>query len=282
MKPTYLNELTASFALWADHVMLKDAEAFHNESGKLFYTFDPDFKNYKIYGSEFRQWVCDRDIEGANIPSGIFSGSVFLPKAPGNIRIDYGMGRVIMKSSTPADLSVFSCPYAAKDFNIYTTSKSEVDLLFEGADIKAQKRGKQPEALNYKDEPYPAIFVKFMGGENKPFAFGGVDEADWNVRCTVIAADNFSLDAVCSVFVDRAHTHFPLVPSSGIPFNIYGDTKATGDVGYSYSQLCQENSYNLIYVSDVTVSKFSERVNREIKDDIWGAFIDFRLLDVKM
>jgi hypothetical protein len=282
MKPSYLNELTSSFSLWLDHVVLSEGEAFSNESGKLFYSFDPNFKNHKIYGSEYRQWVSDRDIQGANIPSGIFSGSVFIPKAPGDVRIDYGMGRVIMKAATPANLEVFSCAYAAKEFNIYTTSKSETEILFEGAELKKQKRGAKTDALESKEEPYPAIFVKFMGGQNNPFAFGGIDEADWSVRCTVVAADPFSLDSVCSILVDRSHSYFAFIPSSGIPFNVYGDMKQVGEVGYSYSNLCASAGTDLIYIDEVTVSKFSERANKAIKDDIWGAFIDFRLLDVKL
>lgn len=282
MKPGYLNELSASFYYFLDHWILREGEAFFNHSGSLEYSFDPNFKNYKVYGSRYRQWVSDTDISGANIPSGIFSGSSFIPKAANDVRIDYNMGRVILKNSYPANSNIFSSAFSAKEFNIYPTTKDEIDLLFEGAEIKGDKIKKdQAGPLNYKDQPYPAIFVKFNGGQNNPFAFGGMDEADWDVRCTIISDSAYKLDAILSTVSDMAHKSFKYISSNNLPFNVYGDVKPPNFL-YSYSSMCSSSGNGgWIYIPSVEISKFPEKVNQSIKDDIWGAFADFRLLGVK-
>lgn len=281
MKPGYLNELSASFYLFLDNWLLREGEAFFNHSGELEYSFDPNFKNFKVYGSEYRQWVADTDISGAIIPSGIISGSTFIEKSPSDVRIDYGMGRAILKNSYPSNSNVFSAAFSAKEFNIYPTTKDEIDLLFERADVKGEKIKSTNRALNYKDQPYPAIFIKFNGGSNKPLAFGGIDEADWDVRCTIVSDSAYKLDAILSTISDAANKSFKFISSENLPFNPYGDIKAPNFL-YSYSSTCASQSGgNWIYVKSVDISKFSEKVNKSIKDNVWGAFADFRLLGLK-
>jgi len=282
MKPTYLNELSSSFMLWLDHEILLNGEAFYNKIDEpLTYAFDPNFKNYKVYGSPYRQWVCDSDIPNAIVASGITSGNAFVPKSVNDVRIDYGMGRAVLKSATPSNLTTLKASFSVKEFNLYFTSKSMTNLLFDDAEQNIMKTPRlSTGALNYKDEPYPCIYVKFTNGKNEPFALGGLDQSDWDVRCTVLADSAFSLDAVCSILADSAHHSFPRIPASGIPFNFCGDFRDIVS-GYSYCRLANEYPRNLVYIDEVSISKFDEKVNRAIKDDLWGAFVDFRLLDVR-
>lgn len=282
MKPGYLNELSASFYFWLDNRILKEGESFVNHSGSLEGTFDPFFSSYSVYGSRHRQWVSDIDVAGAIIPSGIYSNGVtFLPKAPGQLMVDYSMGRVILDPAFASGLEPLSANFSYKEFNLYPTSKDDVELLFEEPENAPSRRGEESGVLSYSDHPYPAIFVKFERGQDSPFAFGGIDEADWRVRCTILADSAYKLDACLSIFSECAHKSFKYIESKNLPFNVFGDVKSPNFM-YSYMQMCESQSgQNWIYINSVEVSKFPEKVNRLIKDDVWGAFADFNLKGLK-
>ena len=46
MKPQFQHEATTSFALWLDHHLCKNAEAFENKEGNLYYQEDERIPRY--------------------------------------------------------------------------------------------------------------------------------------------------------------------------------------------------------------------------------------------
>jgi hypothetical protein len=275
MKPSFLNELSASFAMFVDHEICYKGEAFSNVvSGNLYPAADTYFNNNTIYQSSYRQWIVDESIAsvGAVIPKKIQNGSSDIQKNENGLKIDYGMGRVFLNDTFPKDNQHMTASFSRKEFNIFLTSKDETQLLMSEPAAYNQFQSGVPNGA----EPYPLIYVKNFYGENKPFAFGGMDESNFEFRCTVLADSAFKLDSVNSVLQDSARKNFPLIPSSGIPFNIYGDLK-TGIASYNYFDICNQFGDNQIFIDSVRASKFDEKVNKVIKDGLWGGFIDFKL-----
>jgi len=275
MKPSFLNELSASFTMFVDHEICYKGEAFSNiTSGVLYPSTDTYFNNSTIYQSSYRQWIVDESIAdvGAIIPNKIKNGSLDIQKNDNGLEIDYGMGRVFLENTFPKNNQSMTATFSRKEFNIFLTSKDETELLM----AEPTSYNQFPSGVPNGAEPYPLIYIKNFYGENKPFAFGGMDESNFEFRCTVLADSAFKLDSVNSILQDSARKSFPLIPSSGIPFNIYGDLK--DDVAsYNYFDICNQFNKNLIYIDLVRVSKFDEKVNKIIKDGLWGGFIDFKL-----
>lgn len=277
MKPLFINELSSSFMLFLDHEICSKGEAYTNiVSGQLYSSSDPFFNTKKVYQSSYRQWIVDESIVGVNVPTGVFVGASFIPKGVSGLNIDYGMGRAFFDSGVAGNIGNMTANFSAKEFNLFLTAKDESQLFLDDPISSTQVTGALPVSM----EPFPLIYVKNYYGENNPFAFGGMDESNYEFRCTVLADNAFKLDALNSILQDSARKSFSLIPSSGIPFNIFGDLKS-GISSYNFHELSNKYKNNLIYIETVRVSKFDERVNKLIKEGVWGGFVDFKLKAVR-
>jgi hypothetical protein len=278
MKASFVNELSASFMLFLDHEVCSKGDAFVNiQSGTLYPSSDPYFNNYTVYQSQYRQWVADSSIHDATICSGVNISGSFYPKGASGMKVDYGMGRLIFDNAVPASISNIKTNFATKEFNLFLTAKDETQLFLNDPVSSNAITGALPNSL----EPYPLVYVKNFFGENEPFAFGGLDESNHEFRCTIFSDTAFKLDSLNSILQDSARKSFSLIPPSGIPFDVFGDFKSVIN-GYNYINLSRQYSNNLVYIESVRISKFDERVNKLIKEGVWGGFADFKLKTIRM
>jgi hypothetical protein len=279
MKPSFLNELSSSFCLFVDHEIAFHGEGFENIiSGSLYPSYDPNFDSKVIYQSPYRQWVSDESIVGVGsfLPVTVNSGSTPISKGQYGLNIDYGMGRVFFdKTGTSADSDQFNVSYSRKEFNIFMTSLDETSLLLNDTEYYSIFETGVPVDV----EPYPLIYIKHFYSESRPFAFGGLDESDYEFRCLILSDDLFKLDSVISILQDSSKKSFSVIPSSGLPFNLYGDFKKDT---YNYFEFCENFSENLAYIDSVNVSKFDEKTNKLIKGaGVYGGFADFKIKSVR-
>jgi hypothetical protein len=274
MKPSFSNELSSSFVLFLDHELCKKAEAFENVySGELFPSSDPFFPSNTIYQSNFKQWVSDSSISnlGSINVSGVYNSGVFIPKNTEGLKIDYGNGRVFFSGSFPKNLKSITANFSKKEFNIYLTSKDESEIFLD-ANLQS--------GSNSRVEQYPLVYVKNFYGINSPFAFGGTDESIYEYRCTFLSDSSFKLDSALSVMQDCSKKSFRKLSSEEIPFNIFGDFKS-GVSDFNYESFCNFSDENVVFIDSVKISKFEERVNKLIKEDVWGGFADFTLKSIR-
>lgn len=278
MQPQILNRVAPSFVYFIDHKMLAKGNAFINvQSGSLFSSSDPNYPNKKIYASPYRQFVADNSINGANIPSGVLVGNSFNSKGSNGLAIDYDKGRILFNNNyNPASVK---CSYAYKEYNVYYNESQDEQLVFE-AKYPVRPTDYSSEASNkgllYDQLTYPAIFVKTQYNENFPFAFGGLDETQVDIRCIFLADSTYLLDAGVSIASDLARTYFPILHPKDMPFNMYGDYK--NNINYNYLNLCSQYSQTgslMALVDTVSISKFAPSVNKMIGNNSFGAFADF-------
>jgi hypothetical protein len=275
MKPTFTNELSASFMLFLDHEICYNAEGFVNiVSGNLYPSLDPAFNNYTIYQSDYRQWVSDSSVSGlgAIVPNSISNAGAQLNKSDNGLKIDYGMGRVFLDDSFPKNLTNLTASFSRKEFNLFLTAKDETQLLLNDPGYYREFAS----GLDKSVEPYPLIYVKNFYSENNPFAFGGMDESEYEFRCMILADNAFKLDVINSTLQDSARKNFSVFASSDLPFNMFGDFKS-GISQYNYFEYCSQFGRDSVYIDSVKVSKFDEKLNKVIKDGVWGGFIDFKI-----
>ncbi len=290
MNPGYFNQLQASFNLFLNHELAYYGDAYTNTSGLLYPTSDPNFSQFSIYGAPFRQFVSDSSVVNAVIPSGVYNGDDFVSSLwdsaninwndftqiwnaiSGNVAVDYERGRII----SPVLLNNPTLAYALKTFNIYSTTLDEADLLIDRAFQIQPQIYQATGALNYNQEPIPAIYIKLNYGENVPFAFGGLDQSNTTINCIVLADSPYKLDACCTLLNDTARKYFPLFPIADLPFNVFGNMK--NGLPYNYNELVKgQNPSNFIEVKRVRTSKFTENVNKQINRSVWCALVDFEL-----
>ena len=278
MKTQYENRVMSSFLLWFDHTLLKKGEAFTNHGSKL-YSVDGGYYGYNAYGAPFKQFVTDSSISSATVCSGVHVGSSFYKTGQGNlVDINYDQGQAYFSSDQGS--AVISGNYAIKDFNVYLTSKAEQEVLFEDK-IDLRPSTTQTEVgLASNVATYPAVFIKNNGGESEPFAFGGEDSTKTEVRAIVLSDSQFNLDALCSIFKDRARENIKILPDDKYPFNALGGLKSSV---YNYTGLVNEIQDD-VYVKNVEVSRFSLGYMENLSNtnpDVFKAMIDFELEGIR-
>jgi hypothetical protein len=271
----FQHKLTTSFFLWFDNFLLKKGEAYSNKTGYFYYYADPRLDSaYVAYGSPYKQWVTDSSIAGATIPAGAYIGGNFSGRNDG-IVLDFDNGRALVSGSTTD--STITGEFAVKDFSVYLTNDTEDDLIVEN---KYSVNSRLPSGPETYIEPYddvvPAIFLSTSVAEDKPLAFGGMQNTTVHANAVVLAEDTYQLDGVLSIFMDSVNEAFTELPMSGYPITELGDLKG-GE--YSYTGLVSSYTGTDKFVVDkVRTSKLTDRTRRTLANELYIGFIDFDIL----
>ena len=252
------HKLVTSFLLWLDHEILSRGQAYTNISGQ-FLPQTTYFSNYYSYGAPFAQFVYDNSISGAIVSTGVYLNNVpIVTGQSGFLGINADRGQAIFNINQ--NNYVLSGYFAIKDFNIMLTYDSEETILFK---TKYQLRPKYNQISTgiCKDcRTYPIIYVREDGGNNQPFALGGTDKANYNIRCVVLADSLFKLNAVQGILRNSVNKLIPLFDVSEQPFNALGILKS-GYFNYSGLAAQKINENNYIYIEKVQIPRRSQSYN---------------------
>jgi hypothetical protein len=277
MNPTYDHSLVGSFALYADYVLCKQAGAFFNVSGGLLYKVsDPEFSNYSVYASPYRQWVYDSSVDGATIISGVNVGNHFVQRGQSGLKIDFLRGRVYLSGSVT--VPTISGTYAAKEIPTHITSEDEDKLVLNTAFYNRREALIAKTGLGPNTFPTPSAFIKYYPGINLPFELGGPVNTKGEFRITILAEDKdaFYLDGALGTFRDKRYKYMTLLTPAELPFTYYGDLKSGT---FNYETLISEafTHDTCIYISETYTNKFAAESERITNKRLIGGFIDFLL-----
>lgn len=271
MITTHINDLYYSFCLFIDHQIQQKGEAFTNHSSSFYKMEDKSLSNYTVYASPFKQFVYDYSISGANIPSGVYINNVFCNKGVSGLKIDYLNGRVILSGGAAYKNLNISGSYAVKDFNIYPTTQSDEELIFE---TKYELRPKYTKALSGIDKSaltVPGIFIVNLNTSLEPYSFGGLCETTINIHSVILSDSKDQLDAVGSLIVDEKYSSFPVF--SKTPLNPFGDFKSG-----NYNYLSYISGVEMLgYISDVDFYKLSSKDFSDRYPDLKAGFCDIQV-----
>jgi len=281
MKPQFQHQVVTSFALWLDHVILTRGEAFQNVESKLYYQEDERLdSDFLSFASPYKQWVNDSSVDNANIPQSINIDGIEVLKNQSGIQYDYNNGRVLIPNSVATETSNVEASYAVKDFNIYITDQTEEELLIE---TKFDKNSRFDQEVTNGVKPYdqvvPAIFISYEEGFNQPFAFGGEDITNSEIRCVVFAENSYQLDGVFSILKDLNNKTISNVGFNEHPLNEFGDLK-NGIYSYkdlSYKYYNEKNRTSILHVDSVNVSKINDKIAKKSHPGLFIGFVDFTL-----
>lgn len=267
---TFLHQLNDSFRMFFEHELLSKGSAFRNVSGSLYQMKDRDFPNKKVYSNPYGQWVYDASIAGASIPSGVYNNNgSFISRGSNGLIIDFERGRAISNVGIPS----VTASYAVKDFNIYTTSKGDAELIYAAKQNFRQEYDLPITGLPSDTVYGPSIFIKRDSIQNEPFAFGGQDNSIAHFRCVVMTRSEYDLDAVGSIFTDAVQKNFLLLNNP--PLNRYGDVISGNSYNYLNDVAANYDSSKLVYISEVDYYRFAATTESTLGNEFKVGFIEF-------
>tara|TARA_Y100000034_G_C6811215_1_gene364561 strand:- start:144 stop:1067 length:924 start_codon:yes stop_codon:yes gene_type:complete len=299
MKPQFQHTLVTSFYLWFDNYLQKDGEAYKNKTG-IFYNMTDDRldSTYNVYSSPYKQFIFDSGLHTGVVNSQGTEGAIVLDRISGQredgsafeitrgtsgLKIDYENGRVFFtgdnNGNLPGNTQSLSGQFGVKDFNLYVTNETEEDLVIENKFKTNDRFGNlETSGVAPYDQVLPAIFISSESANNQPFAFGGLDVTQTNVKAVVLTSDLYCLDCVLSMAADAKKRSFVEVDFNNFPTTEFGDIKtATYPTGYSYNQVKTDNTKEMFHIEEVFVSKLSDRVKKKVNPNVFVGFIDFEI-----
>ena len=253
------HELLSSFYLWFDDRLNYFAEAYKPSITHTFEYVDTiDVpSNYHAYYSPYRQLVSASDKAIVNSFVNI-NGSVVSDK--GGIYIDYNNGRVLVDTSIHGASKTLTITgdFAYKTVNVYITDETEENVILNSDFIISpvnQTYLQTNGGFTNKIYTVPAVFLTLANSENKPFAFGGLDNTIANVRVVVVADSNYTLDGVLSMIRDSARSCFSLIDFEDFPYGEFSHIKSHP---YKYEVLSKASS-SKCSIDEVVASKLTDR-----------------------
>lgn len=268
MQIQFDNRIMSSLQLFVDHEILSKGLAYSSKSS-YFYPVASQHQGLYAYSAPYKQLCNDTSITGANVMSGVYvDGNYVTIGQSGLHSINHYEGTVYFTGQI-AGANRISGNYSVKEFNVKMTDKLEGALLFDTKYLLHDKYNQTLSGLGPNTETLPIIYLKMMGGQNKPFCLGGVDDNQINVRAVVIADNSFLLTAATNILKNCNYKGIPIY--SGLPF---GRNGAYTGVNYNYTGLALLDEEPLITESKV--------INVSSKGDYHdfqyqAAFVDFSI-----
>ena len=272
MRAHYENKVMSSFLQFVDHTVCEKGQAFTNHSSS-FYPGANLYNGYYTYAAPFKQFVADVSISGASVMKEVYvdGASTSVGETGSNLEgINHYDGQLYFSADKSSN--AISGNYAVKDFNIYLTNEPEERVLFEEKYYINPKTNQTPTGLDASTQTYPAIYIKNVGGQNVPFALGGTDNTQIQIRSIILADSSFALDAVCGILKDTFLMKVPIIES--LPFDALNAYNGTD---YDYTGLATGHGPR---IWDVHVSKNVAR-GSDLNPGVFTAFVDFELHDYR-
>lgn len=274
MIPQYIHNLSSSFSLWLDHVILKRGFAYENQTGTFTSYTDGNIpSSWEAWGSPHKQWVADSSVTGATIPSGFFANSSFSGRSP-SVILDFENGRFLTNGLSTSN--VVTGAYSVKEFNVYATNQDEESLIIE----KVQETANQKIGTNINtqylppyDQKLPALFINVQTQENEPFAFGGMDKSVNRINVIALTQTPYQLDGVLGLLADTSDEIFKEIPLESSPYTEQGDLK---DGAYNYETLAAQSS-DYYTIESAKSSKVTDSLRRSLGTQLYIGMIDFEV-----
>jgi hypothetical protein len=278
MKPTFTHNVINSFFLWFDNFLMTKGDAYKTYTTKLYNYEDPRLGGDKVvYGSPYKQWVYDKNITGATIPSGFTINNQFVSTGTSGMKIDFDNGRIIFNSGVSTGLNVTGT-YSVKEVNSYITDQPEDNLIIENKFVTNSRFTVSENYIAPYNPVTPCIFASIETAHNTAFAFGGEDETKCIIKVVAFCENLYQLDGVLSIFGDSYNEIFSIIPMTGHPLGEFNEMKTGAyPTGYNYKNLSSTYNSQTLFISHVETSKIRDSVIKELNPILHIGFLDFEI-----
>lgn len=278
MKPTFTHNVINSFFLWFDNFLMTKGDAYKTYTTKLYNYQDPRLGGDKVvYGSPYKQWIYDKNITGATIPSGFTINNQFVSTGTSGMKIDFDNGRIIFNSGVSTGLNITGT-YSVKEVNSYITDQPEDNLIIENKFVTNSRFTVSENYIAPYNPVTPCIFASIETSHNTAFAFGGEDETKCIIKVVAFCENLYQLDGVLSVFGDSYNEIFSIIPMTGHPLGEFNEMKTGAyPTGYDYKNLSNAYNSQTLFISHVETSKIRDSVIKELNPILHIGFLDFEI-----
>ena len=278
MKPTFTHNVINSFFLWFDNFLMTKGDAYKTYTTKLYNYQDPRLGGDKVvYGSPYKQWIYDKNITGATIPSGFTINNQFVSTGTSGMKIDFDNGRIIFNSGVSTGLNITGT-YSVKEVNSYITDQPEDNLIIENKFVTNSRFTVSETYIAPYNPVTPCIFASIQTAHNTAFAFGGEDETKCIIKVVAFCENLYQLDGVLSVFGDSYNEIFSIIPMTGHPLGEFNEMKTGAyPTGYDYKNLSNAYNSQTLFISHVETSKIRDSVIKELNPILHIGFLDFEI-----
>lgn len=278
MKPTFTHNVINSFFLWFDNFLMTKGDAYKTYTTKLYNYEDPRLGGGKVvYGSPYKQWVYDKNITAAIIPSGFTINNQFVSTGTSGMKIDFDNGRIIFNSGVSTNLSITGT-YSVKEVNSYITDQPEDNLIIENKFVTNSRFTVSENYIPPYNPVTPCIFASIETAHNTAFAFGGEDETKCIIKVVAFCENLYQLDGVLSIFGDSYNEIFSIIPMTGHPLGEFNEMKTGAyPTGYDYKNLSNAYNSQTLFISHVETSKIRDSVIKELNPILHIGFLDFEI-----
>jgi hypothetical protein len=278
MKPTFTHNVINSFFLWFDNFLMTKGDAYKTYTTKLYNYQDPRLGGDKVvYGSPYKQWIYDKNITGATIPSGFTINNQFVSTGTSGMKIDFDNGRIIFNSGVSTGLNITGT-YSVKEVNSYITDQPEDNLIIENKFVTNSRFTVSENYIPPYNPVTPCIFASIETAHNTAFAFGGEDETKCIIKVVAFCENLYQLDGVLSVFGDSYNEIFSIIPMTGHPLGEFNEIKTGAyPTGYNYKNLSNAYNSQTLFISHVETSKIRDSVIKELNPILHIGFLDFEI-----
>lgn len=286
MKEQFTHKVTQSMLMWMEHHLCDDGEAYINVNTQ-FYNAQDRNNGYYSYSCPYDQFLSDASVNGSitpNLLTGIYiSGNYTNVGQNGFIAADFHNGLLYFDHEIQNPSTNLTGSFSIKEVNTMLTTESEETLLFDTAFKPKMDISKNYSGMKQNETNIPVIFLKYIGGNNVEFAFGGMDESIFKYRALVFAESLYQLEGISSIFRDKQNTEIPLISRSDNPFNFLG--YYTGPV-YNYENLANSKteSSERLCLKKVYINNFDGFTIKQRKDMPRGSqlgIIDFEVFSYR-
>ena len=278
MKPTFTHNVINSFFLWFDNFLMTKGDAYKTYTTKLYNYEDLRLGGGKVvYGSPYKQWVYDKNITAATIPSGFTINNQFVSTGTSGMKIDFDNGRIIFNSGVSTNLSITGT-YSVKEVNSYITDQPEDNLIIENKFVTNSRFTVSENYIAPYNPVTPCIFASIDAAHNTAFAFGGEDETKCIIKVVAFCENLYQLDGVLSIFGDSYNEIFSIIPMTGHPLGEFNEMKTGAyPTGYDYKNLSNTYNSQTLFISHVETSKIRDSVIKELNPILHIGFLDFEI-----
>lgn len=276
----YDNLAASSFVLWLSN-KLQRAGGYENYSGR-FYPISSPYSSYYTYGISSPQLLYDSSVSGANIITGLYINNTQITTGVSGLQsFDYNRGYVIFNQNV--NNYVISGYFAVSSPNVKLTYDNDEGVLFKTRYQLKPKYTQIPTGVPDGTVLFPIVYARMEGSDNEPFAFGGQDTTNLNIRCIILMDSLYSLHAVEGILRDSVRTPIALLDVADQPFNVFGGLK-NGSFNYTGIATAKISEQNFMFVEDVKIPRYSQNFTVDQKllpSNVYFNFADFTLTKVR-
>ena len=267
------NRIISSFLLFLDYQIQAQGLSYVNASG-LFYPALSDFAGLYAYTCPYKQLCNDTSISGATILSGVYLNGGYTSVGQNHlVAINHYDGALYFNQKLLPSV-VISGNFAIKDFSVYLSDQPDYKVLFDSKYAPNPKYGNDipNSGVALEAKTAPAVILVVKDQEQKPLAFGGIDDNTIRIRAIAVCDTLYQKIAICNILKNFRLKGVPIPAIGAVPFDYLGNY--TG-LNYNYTGL----SLSPYYIPLITKAKAVELPEKgeyvDIKKQI--AIVDFEI-----